>query len=396
MNHENLSLFSDMSHNGDFAQPERPDDDKEFDPDDVDPGPGPIEHPFDPNEIRVEQRSMTIYNLVQRMDHSEIDLAPDFQRKAGIWDAKRQSRLIESLLIRIPLPALYMDEQGIEKYAVVDGVQRLTAIHRFLSPKADSPLVLTGLEFLTDAEGKRFSELPGVYQRRINEATLVAHVILKGTPSTAKLNIFKRINTGGMTLSAQEIRHAMNPGSAREFLRCLADTAQFKQATGHSVRDDRMDDRECALRFLAFRDWGWKTYVQNRTKDLDGFLNKGMETLNSMTDQQRSGLEQRFCDALDWAHSLFGNFAFRKPRTNSERGPVNKALFESTLVALDQRLDDLTQVPAQNRATAKEQYLELFNDNEFYRAVSTATANDSAVKKRFETMIGFIDKLLKP
>jgi hypothetical protein len=187
-----------------------------------------ITRPFDPNLIRVKLWTPTVDLVMKRLAANEIDLAPDFQRAAGIWKDRAQSQLIESLLIRIPLPTFYFDGSNEDQLIVVDGIQRLTALKRFL---LDKELRLSGLEYLTELEGKNVAQLPRPLVRRLDETMLTVYLIEKGTPEKAKLNIFKRLNTGGEPLTAQEIRHAMNPGLVREYLKQLAATPSFVEAT---------------------------------------------------------------------------------------------------------------------------------------------------------------------
>jgi hypothetical protein len=158
-----------------------------------------IQEPFDPAEIDVQTRQPTVDLLLSRLKRGVLDLQPDFQRTAGIWSDANQSRLIESLLLRIPLPTLYAAESGEEGWAIVDGIQRLTTIARFVEPEVIGarPLRLRGLQYLQQYEGMLYDDLPPALQTRIDETELIVHLIRAGTPEPVKFNIFARINTGG-------------------------------------------------------------------------------------------------------------------------------------------------------------------------------------------------------
>lgn len=293
-----------------------------------------IHEPFDPAEIDVQTRIMTVDLLMSRLRREVLDLAADFQRTAGIWSEVNQSRLIESLLLRIPLPTLYAAESGEESWAIVDGIQRLSTIARFVEPEIVNarPLKLRKLEYLRQYEGRKYSELPPALQTRINETELIIHLIRAGTPEPVKFNIFARINTGGRPLTPQELRHALIPGRARLLLKKLAESDAFRQATQESVSPSRMADREMVLRFLAFRLTAPEDYKRG---DLDAFLRQAMRRINAMTAEEVERLTGEFVQAMHAAAAIFGEHAFRKQfRGQDRRLPVNKALFEAISVNL--------------------------------------------------------------
>ncbi len=344
-----------------------------------------IAEPFNPDDIDVTTRSMTIDLLLSRIRSKAIDLEPDFQRRRGIWTDRQQSRLIESLLLRIPLPTLYAAEDEGEDWAIVDGIQRLTTITRFIDPDAieETPLALTGMEYLGKSfNGKLFDDLPARLKRRLRETELVVHVIRHGTPQEVKFNIFARINTGGMPLSAQELRHALIPGKAREYLGRLAGLEAFKQATTHSIRDERMADREMVLRFLAF---SMTRPEEFRAYEFDRFLGDAMRQINRLNDVDLERLEREFTRAMNNAQEIFGQDAFRKRyRETDGRFPINKALFETIAVSLANLSDIERERCISRQDEVRRRMMEAMQDREFDSAISQGTGDIGKVRKRFE------------
>ena len=349
-----------------------------------------ITEPFDPTLIRVETRSLSMDLLISRIGNKEIDLMPDFQRKAGIWSDAAQSRLIESMLIRIPLPAFYMDASDEDKWLVVDGLQRLTAIERFVIKKE---LKLSGLEFLHNISGMGFDELPRNFKRRINETQVTVYLIEKDTPPEVKFNIFKRINTGGLPLSSQEIRHALNQGAATKMLKKLAGSDAFKKATDYGIRDHRMAAQECVLRFMAFT---LKSYTSYKSSDFDNFLITAMTTINNMQKNDRMKLEDSFIRAVNVSRDIFGIYAFRKQyRKNAGRNPINKALFETWTVNLGGFDDDELKELKEKKRELVDSFIELMNSSsEFESAISQGTGNVKKVKLRFSKIKELIQEVL--
>ena len=340
-----------------------------------------IIEPFDPAKIDVITRTPTVDLLLARLRRGVLDLQPEFQRLAGVWNDEKQSKLIESLLLRIPLPTMYAAEDG-EGWVVVDGVQRMSTIARFVDPElvGMTPLKLRGLEYLP-FNGAGYSDLPGPLQTRIDETELLVHLIRAGTPEAVKYNIFARLNTGGSPLTRQELRHALVPGTARELLKRLADSEEFIAATGGSVRPTRMDDREMVLRFLAFRLTDPADYPRG---DLDEFLREAMQRLNTLPEDRLAELTGEFAKAMDAAAEIFGKHAFRKVfRGSNYRAPVNKALFESESVALagfrPWELDQLRD----RSGEVLERLTDMIEEAPFFQAISAGTGDVEKVKLRF-------------
>jgi len=350
-----------------------------------------INEPFDPAEIDVQTRIMTVDLLMSRLRRGVLDLAADFQRTAGIWSEINQSRLIESLLLRIPLPTLYAAESGEESWAIVDGIQRLSTIARFIEPEVINarPLKLRRLEYLQQYNGRKYTELPPPLQTRINETELIVHLIRAGTPEPVKFNIFARINTGGRPLTPQELRHALIPGRARLLLKELAAGDAFLDATQESVSPSRMADREMVLRFLAFRLTEPDDYKRG---DLDAFLRQAMRQIDTLPDDRIERLIAEFTRAMAAATAIFGEHAFRKQFSGQDRRlPVNKALFEAISVNLARMTPRELSILIERREKVRDEFIDMMENSAFLQTISGGTGDVEKVRRRFAS----IDKLLR-
>lgn len=348
-------------------------------------GPDAISAPFRPESIKIETQSTTVDLLLSRLRAGRIDLAPDFQRRAGMWSDVAQSSLIESLLLRIPISSFHMAQDEDDNWAVVDGIQRLTAIARFMAPKdlGMRPLTLRGLDYLQQFHGCGYDDLAGRLKIRLRETQLVVHIIQQGTPETVKFNVFSRINTGGMPLKPQEIRHAMIKGPARTFLADLAEDPSFLDVTGESVSNERMADREMVLRYMAFRLTDPSEYTE---RDFDQFLVNAMHRVNRLTDAQRDHLALEFRKAMKCAGDVFGDHAFRKWRGGKGKSPINKALFETVAVNIAALDDHERRALVTCRDDVLEGFFGLMKDWDFDRAISVATGDPKKVRTRFDMM----------
>ena len=348
----------------------------------------PIEHPFSPEKISIATKSPTVDLIVNRIRENEIDLEPDFQREQ-MWDRARKSRLIESLLLRIPIPAFYVAADDEDRWTVVDGIQRMSSINDYIN----NTFSLWKLEYLKDFEGKRYEDLPRAMQRRVKETELVVNVISPSTPDEVMFNIFLRINTGGIPLNPQEIRNAIASPHAREYLKDLARSDEFLKATENSIRSKRMADRECILRLLAFYMDSWSNYSDSAT-DLNTYLTMAMKNLGQIKQKERDEYATNFKKAMDAAFRIFGRDAFRRQK-NNWRTPVNKALLETWGVALAKCSPEQIEILVSKRDDIKMESARLTNeDNDFIDAISYGTGDRRRVEKRFTAVENLVRSML--
>lgn len=371
--------------NEDFIEEEKLyDNDKEID----------IVNPFDPKEVNIESKPMVLSNIVERLKDGDINLDPDFQRKPDLWDKKKQSRLIESLLIRIPLPIFYFDMPNDDDLIVVDGLQRLCAIRNFMAYKAEDErcLKLEGLEYLRELTGKSYYDLPGNLQRRLREQVIQTYLIKEGTPDKVRNSIFERINTGGMVLTSAEIRNSVYRGRAANLLKKMVEGTEFVLATDGKIKSERMLDREFANRFLAFYLLGIENYHEN----LDDFLNDVLIRVKNDDSIDCDDLVNRFSNALKLSRIIFGKEAFKKPRRDGKPGTmINKPLFEAVMVQFALLTADDRSELINNKDIFLTKYHELLSDDRFINVITNGTAKMSSVEFRHSEMRRIIVETLK-
>lgn len=337
-------------------------------------------NPFDPRKVDVSIATPYLGALIARLKDGAIDLIPDFQRSGSLWSPKEQSRLIESILIRLPIPAFYFDAIDDESWQVVDGLQRLCAIKNFV---IDKKLSLTNLEFLSEHEGDSYDMLPRALQRRIDEFQTSVYLIRAGTPPEVKYSLFHRINTGGLKLNNQEIRHAMcqsvERGKASKFLSNIVKEEAFcKIVIG---KNNRMAHQELVLRHMAFHVFGSDNYRSS----LPRFLDYAMYELGHSSNEDLGILKANFLDSMKVAYEIFGVDAFKKTLlAPNQKKVVNKPLFESVSVQLASVGNEARERLVQRSEAFKEAFKNLLSDEQFNESISRSTANTDNVKTRFD------------
>lgn len=347
-----------------------------------------IINPYNPKLIRVDTKPFSIAQIKQMLDDGDIDLSPDFQRGFVWTDITRKSRLIESLLLRIPLPVFYLSQDEEGRFQVVDGVQRLTVLKLFMN----NEFKLKNLEYLYDCEGKWYKNkkienqsLTAAYTRRIEQTQLFFNIIDPQTPDKVKFDIFKRINTGGKALNNQEIRNCLANSKTREFLHTLSSSEEFINATKGSVSHTRMADEELILRFIAFYliDNG-KSKFNEYKGGMDVLLDETVNILNKVTVNSLLVIRKKFLIAMKNSFILFGNRAFRKSNY------INKALFLGISRVLCEYQEDKINI-LKNKNIYQKLEQEINTNLRFSSALSMGT-NDA---KNINLVLNTIKKIME-
>lgn len=354
-----------------------------------------IVEPFDPSQIDVDISVVNLGYLLDKLQYGEIDLQPEFQRASDLWNTTQKSRLIESVLLGLPLPSFYFNEyvdenEKIKKLQVIDGLQRLCALKDYV---IDNKLRLTNLQFLKkDYEGKLYSDLTRADSVNIRSLKITINTLRKDTPSKVKYLIFQRVNTAGVPLTAPEMRYALSQGVATKMLLQMIVLLSFKQATSYYFeRKRRMENFDYANRFVAFY-----RNASGYKGEMEKFLSDELDSINKfMTDEEMYELINIFDKTMKTCYSIWGNDCFRK-RTdlNHRRKPLSKAAFEALSVNIALLSDCQRQMLIEKKAIVKNEMMSLFANADFNKSISAGSDKKGMVVKRFEDIKNMLNRIL--
>ena len=345
------------------------------------------------NKQRDIVTSVVDYNLASLaslVTSQSIDLSPRYQRRHR-WKGQRQSQLIESFLMNVPVPPIFLNEDAYGKYSVIDGKQRLQAIHEFLRGR----LRLQGLKVFTEVNNKTFDDLPSELQAVIQtRAVLRAVIVLRQSDTDIKFEVFRRLNTGGVRLNPQEIRNSTYPGPLNDLILELSESQTFRRLLG--VKDERssaivreMRDAEFVLRYFTFADT-YATFTGGMMRQMDRFM-----AANQHMDASGLGkLRERFLRTLSLVEAAFGAHAFRRwsPERATWRDQVVASLFDAEMFGVEGGVaDDLRS--RQDAIIAGVQHL--FSDADFRKSIDAATNTPALFRARIASVQGVITAALE-
>lgn len=334
------------------------------------------DYPIDTVLIRNETR--TVHDVLRRIEKGSFIMDPDFQRDF-IWQEDKQCKLIESVMMRIPLPVFYLAENKKGQMIVVDGLQRLSTFRRFVNNE-----LKLKLPHQSELNNKYFYELPPKLQNRVEDCSLVLYVIDAKVPARALLDIFERVN-GGVPLTRQQMRNCLFSGEATRFLRDESSTEAFLKATGRSLNSKTMRDRELINRFCAFR----LLDVYQYRGDMDDFLAKALNKMNELSRREIDSLRADFRKSMINNYCVYGKHAFRKHYSQLDgRSVINASLWDVMSTGLSLYSETLVEA---NKSKLQNKLYDLFESNSFSDSISLGTNQVLKVKTRFE----IVNKMLK-
>jgi hypothetical protein len=336
-------------------------------------------YPYDPTKIDIDIRESpyTVFELKRRCDQKKIILDPEFQRNPNVWNPTQKSKFIESIILNFPLPYWYVTQTRNGEYIVVDGLQRTLAIRDFMN----NQFRLTGLEALSHLNNLNFEDLKklqGDYETRIEDKKISLYVIQHSASSKVIYDIFNRVNTGGTKLERQEIRNCIFTGKSTRLLKKISEGEYFKQAIDSGFSPKRMKDRELILRYLAFKICG--DYRESYKGNMNDFLEKTMEKINLMSDEEIDELTNDFERVMVLTYDFFGKENFRLPQDNN-RGKVNMIMFESISYFFSKQNNQFLE---QNKETIKQNFVKLRENQKYIDSIKRVRNDRDMVTRRFD------------
>ena len=357
----------------------------------------PLEIPEDKRRVKTEIHDLPIETLNSWVTRGKIDPQPDFQR-FYVWPAQKASRLIESLLLEIPIPVVYLAEDDKGNLSVVDGQQRITSICSFISGQFPNgnPFILTGLQVLKELNENGFKELDQVQQDKILSSIIRVIKITKDSDPDVKFEVFERLNVGAVKLNDQELRNSVYRGKYNNLLIKLSENKTLLKIMGRVTPHERMVDRQMILRFFVM----WRNTHLKYKGSMKQAMNREMANHRNPTEKELNEMESIFVNSIEMAYTVFGKNAFRRFNIGSETDKngswetrkLNIALWDTLLYTFSY-YDKNQVVPIAD--AIREEFLDLMTtDTTFVEYISSSTDKVDRVKYRADTWRARMDSLV--
>lgn len=346
--------------------------------------PDPDEKPIRDRKVVTQPYDLVVDSLVDQIKSNLIFLRPlserpRFQRRY-VWGDVLASRLIESILLNVPIPACYLSQNEEYELDVIDGQQRLYSIFRFV----ENQFPLSGLEVISELNGKRFFELPNKFQRQLKTHTLRCVLVTNESHPEIKFDVFERLNTNTVPLNSQELRNCIYRGSLNNLLGQLSEDPDWLGILGRKIPDIRLRDEEVILRFFAFHIDGLDSYKTPQKHWLNEAAKAGMRYSDAKIGELSIAWKRTINTSLVWFDRTE---CFRRPGSRA----INKALFDLVCSSAKRVAP---QAAANIAAEFRDLYADLLNDDEFQDLISRAVDHTSRTRRRFEIWNNRFEQLI--
>lgn len=344
------------------------------------------------SSLKVEVKNTTVGMLIEMLENDAIDLQPEFQRNSNLWPSRKQSELIESIALQLPLPSFYfyIDAKR-KKWVVIDGLQRLCTFKNFF---VDNTLKIHDLEILSQLNGQTSTDLDFFDRTNMKMFPVTLNVISGDVSAYAVSLIFKRVNSAGLQLKPAEIRNALFQGQATQLLAEMVKLPIFIKLVSNHISTRRMADRDYATRYLAFLLGSFEDYKGH----MEQFLFDAMRFVNGLPETSIPSILEKFSASLEFCMRLFGVEAFRIPRQKDakRKNSISLALFEILTVSFSRLSDKQETSILKHRDNFLKDYRHMFEDSTLKDAFTSSMGSSKKTKLRFEAIQTLIVKYSVP
>lgn len=339
------------------------------------------------NRLVIQTSDFSLQGLKDMVDDEIIDLSPTYQRRER-WGVDRQSQLIESFLLNVPVPPIYLAEEDYGVYSIIDGKQRITAIHEYLN----NNFSLSKIETFTSIEGFKFKDLPQALRGALKVRPYIRVVtLLKQSDPELKYEVFIRLNRGGIKLNNQEIRNVAFRGELNDTIYKCADNKFLRKSLKidgpKSSAFQQMDDAEYVLRFFTLNN-SWKTFSGSFVKSMDKFMldNRGKDQSFFL------GLEASFSSAMSRVEAIWGDHAFQRWDGKTWRQQALAGMYDAQMIAVSELSEEAFQSALKRRVKIQNETKKLFEtDGDFEEAVRLGTNTPARIKIRIKKILDLLE-----
>ena len=348
-----------------------------------------IEIPHEVRNLTTQAYDKSVSDIVRMITDKDLVLDPDYQRNY-IWDNKKASKLIESIILNVPIPVVYVSEDQDSTWSVIDGLQRLNSLKRFF----DGKYKLSGLEVLYELNKCDIKTLPVKALRMLKNGLLRIVMVTADSNNDIKYDIFMRLNTGAVHLNEQELRNCLYRGRMNSFIQEESKNPQWLAMLGLEEPHKRMTDRELLLRFLAL-----SVYWDRGLNQVTGYKGNMKSFLNAfMKEYQNDGGNLNYFRALcretiGKVYAVYGNDAFRRLNEDGSVTPINRAIMDAVMISV---IPYDVEKLIEKKEKLKEALFNKLNENSVFRqSTLTATSDTKVLNSRIAFWCSVVDEIMK-